>query len=223
MQIFMLRDLSAAFDAVDHCSLLSRLTDRFGIDGKAHDWFKSYLSGRMHFVDIGSARSSSLPLNCGFSQGFVFVAILYLLYVNTLGDIMRHHNMSFHFYADDTQLYVSFKSSISGDLSRAPSTLEACARDINKWMLCNKIKLNDDKTEMLKHRPAPLLDQLQVATSSVTCSTSSNNIGVVLDSTLSLDKHGTQIFKSSFSSIRNISRIIKSPDRGDPRPSISYL
>ena len=208
----MLRDLSAAFDAVDHCSLLSRLTDRFGIDGKAHDWFKSYLSGRMHFVDIGSARSSSLPLNCGFSQGFVFVAILYLLYVNTLGDIMRHHNMSFHFYADDTQLYVSFKSSISGDLSRAPSTL-----------LCNKIKLNDDKTEMLKHRPAPLLDQLQVATSSVTCSTSSNNIGVVLDSTLSLDKHGTQIFKSSFSSIRNISRIIKSPDRGDPRPSISYL
>ena len=54
--------------------------------------------------------------------------------------------MSFHFYADDTQLYVSFKSSISGDLSRAPSTLEACARDINKWMLCNKIKLNDDKT-----------------------------------------------------------------------------
>ena len=208
----MLRDLSAAFDAVDHCSLLSRLTDRFGIDGKAHDWFKSYLSGRMHFVDIGSARSSSLPLNCGFSQGFVFVAILYLLYVNTLGDIMRHHNMSFHFYADDTQLYVSFKSSISGDLSRAPSTL-----------LCNKIKLNDDKTEMLKHRPAPLLDQLQVATSSVTCSTSSNNIGVVLDSTLSLDKHVTQIFKSSFYSIRNISRIIKSPDRGDPRPSISYL
>ena len=177
----------------------------------------------MHFVDIGSARSSSLPLNCGFSQGFVFVAILYLLYGNTLGDIMRHHNMSFHFYADDTQLYVSFKSSISGDLSRAPSTLEACARDINKWMLCNKIKLNDDKTEMLKHRPAPLLDQLQVATSSVTCSTSSNNIGVVLDSTLSLDKHVTQIFKSSFYSIRNISRIIKSPDSEDPRPRISYL
>ena len=36
-----------------------------------------------------------------------------------------------------------------------------------------------------KHRPAPLLDRLQVATSS----TSVKNIRVVLDSTLSLDKH----------------------------------
>ena len=36
-----------------------------------------------------------------------------------------------------------------------------------------------------KYRPAPLLDRLQVATSSA----SVNNIRVVLDSTLSLDKH----------------------------------
>ena len=158
----------------------------------------------------------------GFPRG-LFLVRYYTCFMSTHWVRMRHHNMSFHFYADDTQLYVSFKSSISGDLSRAPSTLEACARDINKWMLCNKIKLNDDKTEMLKHRPAPLLDQLQVATSSVTCSTSSNNIGVVLDSTLSLDKHVAQIFKSSFYSIRNISRIIKSPVSEDPRPRISYL
>ena len=65
--------------------------------------------------------------------------------------------MSFHFAANDSQLYVSLKSSISGDLSRAPSTLKPCARDIDdEWMLCNKLKLNDDKTDMLifdaKHR-----------------------------------------------------------------------
>ena len=32
--------------------------------------------------------------------------------------------MSFHFHANDTQLYISFESSILGDLSRQCSTLE---------------------------------------------------------------------------------------------------
>ena len=118
-------------------------------------------SGRMQFVAICSARSFGLPLNCGVPQGSVLGPILYLLYVDPLGDMMRHHNVSFHFYADDTQLYVSFKSSISGDLSRARYTLEACA------VLCNKLKLNGDKTEMLifhaKHRPASFFDQVQAA------------------------------------------------------------
>ena len=60
-----------------------------------------------------------------------------------------------------------------------------------------------------KHRPATLLNQLQVATSSVTSSASTKSFGVVLDSTLSRDKQVTQICKSSFYSIRNISRIGK--------------
>ena len=47
--ILLLLDLSAAFDAVDHRILLVRLTDWSGIDGKAHAWFKSYLSGQMQF------------------------------------------------------------------------------------------------------------------------------------------------------------------------------
>lgn len=128
--------------------------------------------------------------------------------------------MSFYFYVDDAQFYVSLKSSISGDLSRARSTLEARARDIDKLMLCNQLKLNGDKTELLifhaKRRPAPFFDQVQAASKSVTSSASAKNMGIFLDSTLSLDKHVTQICKSLFYSIRNISRI-------DRCPRICYL
>ena len=39
----VLLDLSAAFDTIDHQSLLNRLNQRFGISGIALDWFASYI------------------------------------------------------------------------------------------------------------------------------------------------------------------------------------
>ena len=48
--ILLLLDISAAFDTINHDFLLSRLACRFGICGKALDWFSSYLSGRRQFV-----------------------------------------------------------------------------------------------------------------------------------------------------------------------------
>ena len=61
---------------------------------------------------------------------------------------MRHHGVSFHIYADDTQIYCSFETSVAGDLEHAQSKLEECVHDINTWMLHN-LKLNDNKTEIL--------------------------------------------------------------------------
>ena len=60
---------------------------------------------------------------------------------------------------------------------------------------------------MLSTVPLPSSVNINVAPSSVTSSASAKNIGVALDSTLSLDKHVTHICKSLFYSIRNISRI----------------
>ena len=58
--IFLLLDMSAAFDTVDHQILLTRLSRRFEIKGKALTWFTSYLENRSQFVRVGSDSSGEL-------------------------------------------------------------------------------------------------------------------------------------------------------------------
>ena len=75
----------------------------------------------------------------------------FLLYTAPLADII---GIDFYLYADDTQVYISFKS-FEADLARAK--IEACTRDIDRWMSRNMLKLNRAKTELVilnaRHRP----------------------------------------------------------------------
>ena len=146
----LLLDLSAAFDTVDHGILIHRLESRFGIKGKALQWFRSYLENRLQYVCINGSNSSSTEVAFGVPQGSVLGPILYLLYTSPLGDIIRQHGMEFHLYADDSQIYFSFDSS-SCCLSAVTvvSRIQACLSDISFWMSLNKLKLNGDKTELL--------------------------------------------------------------------------
>ena len=57
--IFVLLDLSAAFDTIGHDILLFRPTERFGISGNVLLWFKSYLSSRSQFVNINGTYPST--------------------------------------------------------------------------------------------------------------------------------------------------------------------
>lgn len=41
--VLVLRELSAAFDTIDHSILLNRLLDMVGITGTLFSWFESYL------------------------------------------------------------------------------------------------------------------------------------------------------------------------------------
>lgn len=94
-------DLSAAFDTVDHHILLHRLKRNVGITGTALHWFKSYLTGRIEFVDPGS-RPPHCYLWGNSPQGSVLGPNLFTIYMLPLSRDLGRHGIQFHYYADDT-------------------------------------------------------------------------------------------------------------------------
>ena len=188
--VLVLLDLSAAFDTVDHFFLFSRLSARFGICDHALNWLRSYLSDRTQFVRIQDVPSHVNDLRYGVPQGSVLGPLLFSLYTSPLGDIARSYGLSYHFYADDTQLYLSFETSSAEDLSICKSTIEDCVREIDLWMLVNKLKLNSNKTEILvfssSYCPRRALNNLVIASETVDCSTIARNNGVIFNNSLSM-------------------------------------
>ena len=114
--------------------------------------------------------------------------ILYLLYTAPLADLFRHHNLQFHLYADDTQLYVSFSTNNDLELTEAVERIELCLTDLNKWMSINKLKSNKEKTEFVfihsKFRLQHCLPSICFGQDTVHPSQTARNIGVIFDSTL---------------------------------------
>ena len=85
--------------------------------------------------------------------------------------------------------------------------------EINHWMMANRLKLNKDKTELLvisaKHLPGPLLHEISVAGEIIHSVHKARNIGTMFDSHFCFNDHVTNICKSSFHHLRNISYIRK--------------
>ena len=108
---------------------------------------ESYLSNRAQRIYTDGVLSSNFNLKFGVPQGSCLRPLLFSLYASKLFKIIESHLPNPHCYADDTQLYIAFRSGNCLEETAAITAMESCIDDISHWMHSNKLKLNSDKTE----------------------------------------------------------------------------
>ena len=142
----ILLELSAAFDTIDHTTLLSCLLDWLVLAVLLSNGSLP-ICGMLRSVKIGSTLSDLQKMLLGIPQGSDLGPLLFSLYTSPLSTLIgKHKGTKFHFYADNSQLYVHLSHM---NASAAFDKWNRCLQDVKEWMSASKFKLNPDKTEFI--------------------------------------------------------------------------
>ena len=210
--LLVLLDMSAAFDTVDRAILLQRLEFSFGVSGVVLSWPSSFLDGRTQRVHLLDSKSLVELVRSGVRQGSILGPLLFLLYTADISLIASEFGLNVHCYADDGQLYISSKA---GAAESSIELVTTCISQLDQWMSSNRLKLNSDKTQLiwlgsrqqfLKVNP----DSILLGASTVRFQSSVVDIGVVLDSNLSMRDHVSRLYRTSYYQLRQLRVIRKS-------------
>ena len=165
--LLVLLDLSSAFDTEDHEVLLRRLEVTFGIADTALQWFSSCLAGRsQHVLFNGSFSEDSLYLKV-YRKVRVWGRCVFVIYASKLSEVVKRHFPDVHAYADDNQLYISFKPDSSASELETVTALQDCILDIKTWMTADKLKINDEKTELIVIGTRAQLEKISISELSI--------------------------------------------------------
>ena len=144
-------------------------------------------------------------------QGSVLGPLLFTLYTHPLSTVICQSGLSYHFFVDDSQLH---KSSVPSDFPVLVCCLKNCIEDVAEWMGDSKLKMNDDKTELMAigtksklSQVIPNLAPMSISGCDIPFSQSVRNLGFYLDETLSMDAHVEYLCRVLFCQLRRIGKI----------------
>ena len=209
--VVMLLDLSAAFDTVDHSLLLKILKTEIGLRGTALRWFSSFLTGRSQRIRINSNLSEDLLIRFGVPQGSVLGPVLFNIYIRSIYGYVKNLGFDIYGYADDHQIIRSFSPLVQNSVLSID--LSQCFKQIKVWMDQFFLQLNADKTQIIVFGPSTVLSDIRIYGTNlapgiaVRFVNTVKNLGILMDSSLTMKQQVINMKKKCFTTLRNICKI----------------
>ena len=142
--VTVLLDMSAAFDTVDHSVLIGQMRS-IGIEGTAGIVYIKPDSHSAHWQSQLAQNADRIRHPTRICVGPNPLLHLYA----AIGAIFRKHQLQYHLYADDAQLYVDLGGVRDGETADAVCRVERCIEEARLWMSDNNLPLNESKTEAM--------------------------------------------------------------------------
>nr|CAI5833419.1 unnamed protein product [Callosobruchus analis]CAI5834750.1 unnamed protein product [Callosobruchus analis]CAI5835567.1 unnamed protein product [Callosobruchus analis]CAI5840243.1 unnamed protein product [Callosobruchus analis] len=202
--VLILLDFTRAFDTLDH-KLLLQILKHIGIDRHSITFFENYLSGRMQRVVLNGNTSPFLNLTSGVPQGSVLGPLLFIIYTSQLESCLMRSKL--HLYADDTQLYCTFKYQDRKIISHYVN------EDLKNYVnLCADHCLlnNAEKTKVMLFGPQNKRDDVEsdlcisISGVQIPIVDQARSLGVILDSELRFSPHITKLLQQTYAALKTI-------------------
>lgn len=134
-------DLKRAFETIDRHILLLKLK-KYGFNGTVFNWLENYLSNRYQRTKLNSEMSNPQLNDIGVPQGSVLGPLLFILYINDLGNVLS--KCKIHLFADDTLIYF-----YGEDFVDVVDTMNRELHLLTERFKLNKLKVNELKSKYM--------------------------------------------------------------------------
>lgn len=175
-------DFTKAFDFIDHSIIITKLS-YYGINASALQLIKSYLTNRKQYVETDNCKSQMGVVHFGVPQGSILGPLLFKIFLNDINNLQLFGKL--FIFADDISLFYPFKYEVS-----VKTRMEYDAAIITEFARINKLRLNANKTNLLKLKPYAFHNQsFSIYVDGILESFSTKYLGIHLQSNLSWDMH----------------------------------
>lgn len=197
-------DFRRAFDSVVHSKLYLKLKS-LGINGNLLHWISDFLTNRSQAIRVANYTSTFRSVLSGVPQGSVLGPILFLVFINDIGDLFGN-NLNLKLYADDVKMYTAISEISNVDV------LQNGLLKLNEWANEWQLSIAINKCSVLHIGNKNPCHSYNLQSVSLNNAIETTDLGIIVDNKLRFSSHYACIVRKAHQRSSLILRCFKCRD-----------